>query len=235
MSALSSYPSAGDLTHIMAFDVESSGQNPRKFYMVELAVVVWELGKTEPVDSLNFYFGLDGWWDERTKKEFWHNVAKGSDGKTPMQVLRERLCKEKTPITPEAQAAVRLTSWAREWFKKTDGKIMCVTDTPGFDYQFITHMLACIEELPGGMQPPSSMNYLFGKYEPVCDINSFYKGIGGTLQKWGARDKMHEKFSVKYPDWVTKHEHNHDPRSDARSIAAKAVYILSFLDQQSED
>lgn len=221
--------SVSGITHIMAFDVETSGQNPRNFDLVELAGTLWKLGEKEPVSELHFFFGLNKRWCARTMEEFWNNPEKGFEGKTPMRAMRDRLCSEKTPVTGEGEAAMRLTTWAREAYRAFDGKIMCITDTPGFDYQFITHLLACIKEMPGGTdeQPPSSLNYLFGKYQPVCDINSFYKGFGGSLQKWGARDKMIEKLSIEYPEWVTAYEHNHDPRSDARSIAAKLSYLFS--------
>lgn len=207
--------------YVIVFDCEMSGPNPRNFFMFELAATLWRLGDKEPLDELYFYFGLDGPWDARTVREMWDNTAHGSDGKTPLMLLRERVAREGTPKTTEGQAAVKLTSWAREWYKKTDGKILCVTDTPGFDYQFITHMLASITTLPTGEQPPHSLNYLFGEYQPVCDIDSFYMGVGCSLQKWSSCDKMIQKYDMLYPDWVAAYKHNHDPRSDARSIAAK--------------
>lgn len=225
---------AEGITHVLVFDVETSGQNPRFFDLVEIAATIWELGAKEPTCELHFFFGLNKRWCVRTMEEFWNNPEKGVDGKTPMKAMRDRLCAEKTPVASEGEAAMRLTTWARDAYRVFGGKIMVVTDTPGFDYQFITHLLACIQELPGGTneQPPSSLNYLFGKYQPVCDINSFYKGVGGSLQKHGARDKMIAKFDIEYPEWVTQHEHNHDPRSDARSIAAKLSFLFCREDEE---
>jgi len=109
-----------------------------------------------------------------------------------------------------------------------------ITDTPGFDYQFISDMLGRLKELPEEMQSggtaPYSLNYLFGKYQPVCDINSFYKGVGGVLCKHGSRDRMMDQLNVQRPQWLVDVEdaYDHNPLNDAKAIAGRAAFYLSL-------
>ena len=225
-------PTAEGITHIMCFDVEANAQSPESGCMEELAVCVWKIGEHSMEDELYFLFdSTNGGYCPVTMEEFWDNPAKGKDGKTPAQLRDARTVAEKTEYIDLVDAAEKLTCWAREWYKSTEGKIIVLTDTSGFDYQFISHMLACLgvmpESLKGTGSLPLSLNYLFGKYQPVRDINSWYMGMGGSLQKYGARDLMMERLRIKFPDWVKEYEHDHDPRNDCRSIAAMASFILS--------
>jgi len=220
------------LTHIICLDVETTGQSPRSADMVELAACVWRIGDAKPADRKYYFFGLDkARWCPVTWDEFWNNPDKGKDGKSPVKRLRERLRDDQVPTTPLGQAAVDFTVWAREWHDRTDGKLIVLTDTSGFDYAFVTDMLARVVALPSDLENtalPLSLNYLFGKYQPVRDINSWYMGLGGSLQKWGCRDRMAAQLGVDWPAWVLAWEHDHNPQNDAASIAAKAVYVLSL-------
>jgi len=231
-------------THVMSFDVEALGQTPRVSGMVELAACVWKIGEDHLSDSKYFFFGTDARRCPRTWDEFWNNREKSSTNETPWDNLQVRLQLEKLYKYMLGEAAAELVAWAREWYQRTDGLIIVITDTPGFDYQFISDMLACLETMPGslssseesGASPPYSLNYLFGKYQPVCDINSFYKGQGGVLCKWGARRGMEEKLAVQKPKWLLYYEdaYDHNPVNDACAIAARAAFYLGILHGPTE-
>lgn len=226
-----------EITHVMSFDVEALGQTPRSSGMVELAVVVWRVGADEPADTKYFFFGTDAERCPRTWLEFWDNKEQTKSDETPWQRLNKRLARENPQKWSLVDAALELTVWAHQWYKRTDGKIIVITDTPGFDYQFISDMLACVKQLPAAItdenekaQLPFSLNYLFGKYQPVCDINSFYKGVGGVLCKSGARDRMIERLAVDKPQWLVDVEegYDHNPLNDAKAIAGRAAFYLSL-------
>ena len=225
------------LTHILCLDVETTGQSPRTSDMLELAACVWEIGSQAPKDRKYYFFGFeDVKWCPVTWDEFWNNQDKGKDGKTPVQRLRERIRDDGVKATTIGEAAVDFMLWAREWYKRTDGKIIVLTDTSGFDYAFVSDMLARIVALPDKAEDktlPLSLSYLMGKYQPVRDINSWYLGMGGTLQKYGARDLMVARLDIEWPDWVLKWDHDHNPQNDCAGIAAKAAYVLS-LEQEKQ-
>lgn len=225
------------LTHIMCFDVETTGQNVHTSEILELAATVWKIGDKSPLSQLYYWFGTPKKWCPKTREEFWDNPDKGENGLTPYEALKSRLYTTDIEPTSEALAAVKLTAWAREWYKKTDGGIIVLTDTSGFDYQFITDLLSLVDHMPtaldsDGLSPPLSLSYLFGKYQPVRDINSWYLGMGGTMQKWGSRDRMLARLGVEFPEWVAAYEHN--PQNDANSIAAMASFILSLEEKPAQ-
>ena len=228
------YPYATNLTHVLAFDVEASGQTPLTGDLLEFAGCLWEIGAKSPAAEIHFVLTINPEKRcHRTFEEFWNNPEKGKDGKSPLELWRARIKAENLTPTDPLEAAVKLVAWARKIYDEHDGRVAIITDTSGFDWSFMSDLLARVKKLPEGPEEgnnlPLSLNYLFGKkYQPVRDMNSFYMGAGGSFQKWGARDCMLEKLAFEFPDWVKAFEHDHDPRNDARSIAVMASYVLSL-------
>jgi hypothetical protein len=225
-------PPRSIVAKVLAVDVETTGQTERTGALVEFGAAVWRVGAKTPDATFYAYLGTDGAvWCARTRLEFWDNATHGAGGKTPLELLRERVARDAiAPLSREA-AAHRFVAWARAQYAAADERMIVVTDTSGFDHAFLSGLLAEHQETApcaAGAAKPYSLNYLFGAYAPVRDINSFYLGVGGELRKWGARDRMMRLLGVdELPAWVRAYEHTHNPLDDANSIGAKVSFFLS--------
>lgn len=239
----------GKIKYLLSVDIETTGQTPITGTMIELAAALVSLESKEVVSTRYYYFGEDDViWCARTLLEFWNELKMGKDGKTPLELLRERVERDQVPVTTRRDAALDFVTWARNIYDEEDGAVMAITDTSGFDASFISHLLAEHEnakEWAIGKSMPYSLNYLFGEYQPVRDINSFYLGAGGTLKKWGARDAMKQRFAKQIAaaggsadgdpaPWAQKFPHDHNPLNDARKIGLWAAFYLT-LDQADEE
>jgi hypothetical protein len=213
------------ITHLLAVDVETAGANVLDNWMPEFAASFWRIGDRAP--TATFYRCLAqppgcGWAPE-TMSQFWTNPEKGFDGKTPLMALAERQAKH-SPLCDPIGAMHEFVAWARslEAAEAVDEEIMIVSDTTGFDAQWLAVYLA-----RAGYQ---GLETLFGQYRPLRDTNSFYFGMGRKFAKWGSESVALEALGLlELPDWVKQYAHNHDPQSDANEIAATASFFLEQL------
>lgn len=216
-----------EVTHILAYDVEATGQGS-KHHMIEIGAVLWKVGDREPVDTFYAFMGLEGKWCDRTKAEFWDNPEKGKDGKTPLEALKARLAD--TPVSTREAAANAFVEWARKCNDTADSNVVLISDTAGFDYLQLANLLEeCTSVDEKAAYPacyPWSPLYVFGKYRPTRDMSSFLMGAGGVLVKWSSKREL-LKQTGPMPKWVTDFEHSHHPLDDAKSIAATMSWALT--------
>jgi hypothetical protein len=214
------------ITHVLAIDVETSGGNVLNNFMPEFAAAFWRIGDRTP--TATFYrclaqpAGCE--WSPDTMAQFWTNLEKGFDGKTPLEALRERQTVH-APLADPIVAMHDFVAWARglEAAKAADEEIIIVSDTTGFDAQWISVYLA--------RAGYDALETLMGQYRPLRDTNSFYFGMGRKMRKWGSEGVALEALGLtELPDWVKAYAHNHDPQSDANEIAATASFILAQLE-----
>jgi len=219
-----------EVTHVLVIDVEATGQNLVQNWMPEFGAVVSQIGCTSFDGS--FYACLqqpdNTEWDLLTKREFWDNPDHGKDGKTPRALLSERQASN-VQETPR-EAMKRFCDWCTEQknnVRKAGGKMLVFFDTAGFDASWINYYLSKYGK------DCSNINQLFGDYSPARDIDSFKFGMARQLKVWGSENVALEAIGEsELPDWVTSHEHNHNPLSDAKHIAAQCSF---FLDACLED
>ena len=219
------------VTYILAIDVETTGPNVLQHWMPEFGAVLWKIGEKEPANK--FYaclaqpHGTD--WDATTLSEFWNNESKGKDGKTPMELYKQRVAK--TYQTPHGDAMALFVKWARdiESSMQKGEKVLIVTDTAAFDTTWMNVYLARTVSKHGC----DSLNYLFGKYRPTRDIDAFKFGMGKHMKVWGSEQVALSSIDGidEFPEWVTKHAHNHNPVSDAKNIAAQTAFFLSHCQE----
>lgn len=214
------------ITHVLAIDVETTGGNVLKNWMPEFAAVFWRIGDRMP--TATFYRCLaqpaDTEWSPATLAQFWNNLDSGFDGKTPLEALRERQATH-TPLADPVHAMDQFVAWARalEDAKAVDEEIIIVSDTTGFDAQWLSVYLA--------RAGYDALETLFGQYRPLRDTNSFYFGMGRKMRKWGSEGVALAALGLtELPDWVKQFAHNHDPLSDANEIAATASFILALAE-----
>lgn len=219
------------ITHVLAIDVEASGGNVLENWMPEFAAAFWRIGDQKP--TATFYRCLAQpagcTWSPQSMVQFWTNLDKGFDGKTPLEALRDRQAMHE-PLADPVQAMHDFVAWARglEAAKAADEEIILATDTTGFDLSWIAVYLA-----RAGYDGPES---LFGQYRPARDTNSFYFGMGRKMRKWGSEGVALEALGLtELPAWVKQYAHNHDPQSDANEIAATASYILALAEPSVDD
>lgn len=223
-------PPCSAVAKVLAVDVEAAAQTDG---LIEFAGAVWTIGARQPDATFHAYLGTDGVkWCERTALEFWNNAAHGKGGKPPIELMLERVEREATETLSREVAAHRFVAWARAQYAEADKNMLVITDTSDFDHALLSRLLAEHQETfmcAPGTSKPYSLNYLFGAYTPVRDINSFYLGVGGELRVWGARDRMMQQLNIaEEPEWVRAYEHTHHPLDDANSIGAKASFFLSL-------
>lgn len=211
------------ITHLLAIDVEATGDNVLEHWMPEFAGAYWRVGDQAPLQT--FYRCLEAppntSWNPETRAQFWENKEKGFDGKTPLEALEERQKAAGTLCDP-IEAMHQFVAWMRviEAAKADDEEVIIVFDTTGFDAAWMAVYLARAGY--GGLET------IFGQYRPLRDTNSFYFGIGGKMRKWGSEGVALDALGIKeLPAWVLQYAHNHDPLSDANEIAAVASFILS--------
>ena len=211
------------ITHIIVFDVETTGPNVLRNWMPEFAGAYWRIGDRAPTET--FYRGLlqppATEWDATTLAEFWNHPDHGFDGMTPLEALLKRQSAN-VPLADPVQAMKDFAQWVQQLdaAKSSDEEIILVSDTTGFDAQWLAVYLA-----RAGLPGPE---LLFGEYRPLRDTNSLFFGIAKTIDKWGSERAALAALNIdKMPDWVQQYAHNHDPLSDANSIAASASFLLT--------
>lgn len=181
-------PPCSAVAKVLAVDVEAAAQTDG---LIEFGAAVWPIGAQKPDATFHAYLGTDGVkWCQRTALEFWNNAAHGKDGKSPLELMLERVEREATETLSREVAAHRFVAWARAQYAEANGSMVVISDTSGFDHALLSSLLDEHKEtFPCAINAsePYSLNYLFGAYAPVRDINSFYLGVGGELRVWGAR------------------------------------------------
>lgn len=215
--------------YLLAFDVEATGMSLTQHWMPEFGAAFWKVGDKEPLGI--FYRALtqpEGTsWCALTRAQFWDNPKKGANGETPFATLEKRLATRVLVEPAEAmrdfvdfvQSCNRIAAAAGE-------TMVCITDTAAFDGGVMNYYLSkfCADKC-------TYMGDITGEYRPVRDISGFYYGVGKCLQKYDSVETALEVLGIdKVPDWVKEYAHNHDPLSDACSIAATASFILAACD-----
>lgn len=214
------------ITHVLAFDIETTGPNVVTNWMNEFGAAVFRVGDNEAIEAIyrNIAQPPNTEWDPKTMEEFYKSVpADSADDKTLLDLYEER--KKKHAVVSPEKAMTDFIVWARRINDSLlpDEKMIVITDTVAFDTVFFNYYLS--------KYTPSrccSLLNLFGKYQVTRDISSFFCGLGRRLGTDGSsRSALNSLVMDKFPAWVEKHKHNHDPLSDAQHIGAMASFMIA--------
>lgn len=204
---------------IVVIDIETTGSNCLKNEMVCFGVVIVDLMHNRKVSSGDFYLlpmKENYVWEQRCLDEFW-------DKPENIEMKREMLRKAEVR---GAYSSVAMNAFYQWVLKHTAGSEAVVFfDTAGFDVTFMNVYMS-----RAGLP---SMDYIFGSYQPVRDSSSFHAGVAKCLPTdgmWGM-----EKQAIKTlggdVDTLGKNPHaaNHDPLSDAHSIAWDIMLVAKRI------
>lgn len=220
-----------EITHILAVDCEVSGMNFFVHSLLEMGAAVIEVETGNVVSQFHRYFGIENVeWQEDTKKEFWDNPKHGDGTKTPLELMVAR----GSDSVSKSNGIHDFVEWAREIDKNLPDKhrIVVVSDTAGFDYSWISfHMSDCFSRK--GDAP--SLDYLFGKWQSVKEITSFYRGIlRDPYSKSGKESFLAAFADYDIPQNVREPLYDHNPKNDATFIAVRAAYAIKQIQNEAK-
>lgn len=203
-------------------------------------------------------------WDAATLAEFWRNPAKGRDGATPLDLLMmlarchgtcapevgiprflnwlhamgERYAKDIVIVT---DTACFDAGWLQYYVSKygrgrpqPEGVWENIRAVGAYIMGWLFPHQQQQQQEEHAYKGICSLNYVFGRYQPVRDSTSFHMGVARRTPRaglWGAERSALEVLGIKaFPSSVTSVPHDHDPANDAERIGLEAALIANALD-----
>lgn len=217
------------MTHIIALDIEASGQNVWEndvlaiggavVSVCEGTIVSSFFAVHESVSTIPSPPAILPRWDPATFTGFWMNPEKGA-GQMPITRL-QALAASTTPAT-HAEMANALAAWLRNAFSRFPDAVI-VVDTVSFDTTFLNVLLARYTDM-------DNLLYARGKYRVVRDLTSWAYGLTGrsfARAKGGAVDQACARLGITPPD---SSMHDHNPMHDAVYIGLAAAELCRALE-----
>ena len=218
------------VTHILAFDVETTGPNLQTNFCPEFGAALVCVETGWPVWRFHTYCAQPAGrgWDQHTLTDFWLVKA------------REKYDDIVTHVTsaPLPQDAMRTFVKAVRLAVETHvpgglKSVIIVSDTAGFDCEWMDSMMP-----PDAA--PSMRSLLDSKVDrPLRDVSSVYFGIAGYMSsddvpkdvETGKRPNSYELAckALGVETVKTVCEHTHNPTDDAVFIAQRAAHIERAL------
>ncbi len=200
--------------YILTLDIETSGPSTVAHDLLAFAAVVMRIADKKILSGLKVYLKPKTdkiRWDPDTEK-FWNENMKV---KTEMLAAIDREGKMRY------EAAKAFVEWAAAFGKDINDKTTIVTDTVGFDPEFVDVLLT-----ESGYP---ALSTLFGEYKPLFDSPSSPRGVGGMLYSdgpWGAEKAACKTLGLPDLEKQCPFPSDHDPINDASSVAWMHVSIL---------
>jgi len=208
-------------SHLLAFDIESSGPNVHAHFCPAFGAALVEISTGKELWRFHSYVAQPGGtcWEEECLNQFWlAKVRPAYD--TIIAAL---------PTAPSAADAMRrFVREAREAVAQHvpggAAAVIVISDTAGFDAAWMERMMP--------LDAAASMRTLLDdkKDIPLRDVNSFFLGIGGELKvPKGMKpiDVACRKLDIPLPTYSCSKSHN--PADDASCIAQGAAYVMRNL------
>lgn len=202
-------------TVTIAFDIETTGPDHLRHTLMSIGTCV--MRNMEVLDRKLFVVRPNGYtenqynegrldindytWDKCTFNEF---------ARPNRDVLNATLNNNDAIVGNISEIAIKFADWLYTTELKYDSNVRLVSDNPGFDIRFLTHMMCTAGYLPLE-QVKTTKGY---KYKSVHDIDSIKLA-----------SSMYEYGTVTYwdnpPSWKKQSPfpHDHNPMNDAAHIA----------------
>ena len=193
------------MTHLLAIDVEASGQGLRTNFMTCLgSALISPEGKVLGTFSSYLKQPENCVWEQRCIDEFWSKYPE--------------LFEETKKRVADAREASEVMSSFKKWVLDItkDKKTLIVFDTSGFDQAFIDYNLG-----------DTSCMYLLGHYEAPFDISSYMLGVAEAPFDNSSKKSFCKAKAVEIPKWPVEHDHN--PVNDAIVTGLNAWFVMSTL------
>lgn len=220
-------------THILAFDVETTGPNLQTNFCPEFGAALVSIETGWPVWKFHTYCAQPAGrgWDQDTLNDFWLVKARERYDIIVANVTSD-------PLPPLPQDAMRTFVKAVRLAVETHvpggvKSVIVVSDTAGFDCEWMDSMMP-----PDAA--PSMRSLLDSKVDrPLRDVSSVYFGIAGytssddvprdveTGKRPGSYELACKALGVEQVKTVC--DHTHDPTDDAVFIAQRAAHITREL------
>ena len=200
--------------YVLTIDIETSGPSTVIHDLLAYGAVVMRISDKEIMSRLKVYIKPRGGsirWDHDTE-EFWNKNMKV---KTEMLAGIEREGKMRH------EAARALFEWVKAFGEDINKKNTVVTDTAGFDVEFMNLLLT-----ESGYP---AIKLIFGEYRPIFDSTSYHRGVGGMLYSdgpWGSDASACKTLGLPDLEKQCPFPSDHDPINDASSIAWVHVSIM---------
>lgn len=208
----------------IAFDIETTGPDHLRHTLMSIGTCV--MRNMEVLDRKLFVVKPNGYvenqynegrldigdyvWDKCTFNEF---------ARPNRDVLNATLNNSDAFVGNISEVAGEFARWLYSTELKYDSNVRLVSDNPGFDVRFLTHMMCT-----AGYLPLEQVRTVKGyKYKSVHDIDSIKLS-----------SSMHENGTIAYwdnpPSWkkLSPFPHDHNPMNDAAHIAFEYECFLAM-------
>lgn len=233
-------PKARDSQCFLAIDIESSGQDMTRHFLVAVGACVVQLESNsvhEPSEDqfLAYLAPPPGTgWDPACLEHFWNNPKKGDRGRTQLELLEA--ARRKHGLWEPHHAMDMFVHWLHRMALKYP-LLIVVSDNPAYDVAWINYAVQRFATHP---KPFDSLAYCTGEYRSIRDVTSFYRGVAlqaphAALGASGrAEEQALQRLGVpSFPEFGVLHDHN--PLHDALLMAHQAVHVCQLLSREHRD
>lgn len=193
------------MTHLLAIDIEASGQGLRTNFMTCIGAAYIDPGGKVLGTFSEYLSQPEGTcWEQRCVDEFW---LKFPD-------LYEETKIKVGSAAPAKEVMKRFKEWVQEISKNK--KTLIVFDTSGFDQAWVDYNLE-----------DTSCLYLLGYYSKPFDISAYMLGFAKADFDSSSKKSFVSTTGVNFPKWDVSHDHN--PANDATVTGLNAWFVRSHL------
>lgn len=225
--------------YYLAFDIETTGRSCTQHRMIAIGACLVDTDTVkvvEPRDEHTFRALLpvpdvgSSHWEQRCYDEFWNDVREECGNRTPLALLAALAEQHGTMQVREAMAA--FWQWATRMCAKFPDQVQLVTDTVGYDAGWLNYYLAAHLDTENRHH---ALEYVTGEYRALrCTTSHYIGGAGRPLhaRSSGAKRQLLQRIGGDdFPRRINDSLHNHDPASDAESIALEAAWVTREIER----